>query len=373
MTANPARSPEIVLRDLIEFGKVLQKKAVLYYSNDQHLRLISANRNQLQEYYEFLMPPTRLINSFLNKVEFSNIARRYALPIPYTYDIHSILGNRIGSNELSFPLFVKPETRLNWFDCQIIKELGAKPYKGFRVDNYDQLMRTINSFQENGIRFIVQQFIEGDEDRIFSFHGFLGEKSTPLGYFVGKKIRTYPTSAGRSTYLELVDQPELAEVSIDLLKRMEFVGPVKLDFKKDLRSGRFYLLEVNARFTLWSYLGAYSGVNLPEIAFHYFSGNSSLFNVQRGYSTDYRWLHFRGDYLAFKELRANGKITFREWIVSLLKKKVYEKFAWHDPWPFLMMIWISFRHRVFRVLKIRNKPTFHTRDGLLRLIKEPAS
>ena len=52
-----------------------------------------------------------------------------------------------------------------------------------------------------------------------------------------------------------------------MLERLAFVGVVKLDYKRDPRTGRFYLLEVNPRFNLWNHLGAAAGVNLPLLAY----------------------------------------------------------------------------------------------------------
>src|SRR6185369_15521749 len=88
-----------------------------------------------------------------------------------------------------------------------------------------------------------------------------------LGHYVGRKIRTYPSRAGVSTYLELCDEPSLERAGFAVLERLGLTGVVKLDWKRDPRTGRFHLLEVNPRFNLWNHLGAAAGVNLPFLAY----------------------------------------------------------------------------------------------------------
>ena len=62
--------------------------------------------------------------------------------------------------------------------------------------------------------FVVQEYIPGADDCIYSFHAYLDRQGTPLGRFVGRKIRTYPKTAGVSTYLRLVHDPEVMRTGL---------------------------------------------------------------------------------------------------------------------------------------------------------------
>ena len=63
---------------------------------------------------------------------------------------------------------------------------------------------------------------------------------------------------------------------------------MKIDFKRDPRTGSFYVLELNPRFNLWNHLGAACGVNLMRIAHDYLEGSRGP--LECTYRTGVRWL-----------------------------------------------------------------------------------
>jgi len=135
-----------------------------------------------------------------------------------------------------------------------------------------------------------------------------------------------------STYLELVKEPEVVQLGLDILTTLRFVGVVKIDFKKDVDRGRFYLLEINPRFSLWHYLGAECGVNLPRLAYADLVGAPST--PQFDYTTGIRWLSFGNDVRTFiRDYHRGGRLSWSAWLLSLRGKKVYDVFSWRDPYP----------------------------------------
>lgn len=151
-----------------------------------------------------------------------------------------------------------------------------------------------------------------------------------MGCFIGRKVRTFPKDTGFSTYLELAHEPELVELGLRLLRQMGFVGPMKLDFKK--HNGRYYLLETNPRFTLWNYLGAVSGMNLPERAAAMLRGERPACGME--YRVGMRWLSLGDDLRGFvREYRPAGQWTWPGYVRSLCCRHVHEVFSWGDPVP----------------------------------------
>src|SRR5260370_34352864 len=93
-----------------------------------------------------------------------------------------------------------------------------------------------------------QAFIPGGDDSLWSFHGFADEKGELLAWFLGHKLRTFPRLTGMSSFLELAHQAELAAIGRDIVARLQLKRIFKIDFKRDVRDGKFRLLEINARF-----------------------------------------------------------------------------------------------------------------------------
>jgi D-aspartate ligase len=181
--------------------------------------------------------------------------------------------------------------------------------------------------------------VSGDDRCNWSFHGFSDEKGHVIESFVGRKLRTFPPDNGESAYIELQHNEELTALGKRLAACIPLKGIFKMDFKQDARTGRWYLLEVNARFNLWQYLGAANGMNLMRTAYDFLLEGKRP--AARAYGTRTRWLSLELDARAFRALRAEGKLHLAGWLASLLlARKVYNLFGWQDPGP-----WLSFWKR----------------------------
>jgi predicted ATP-grasp superfamily ATP-dependent carboligase len=118
-----------------------------------------------------------------------------------------------------------------------------------------------------------------------------------------------------------------------------------MDFKRDPRDGRWQLLEINARFNLWHYLGAVNGLNLTRVAYDYLLHHERPAGCRP--RARYRWISLDLDFKAYRELKARGEITFGEWARSLLAApSVSNLFSWSDPLPWAAL----WRRRLSRKL-----------------------
>lgn len=321
-----------IVEALVEIGKTEGNRPVLYYGEDAMLFIVSRNRDILQKYFRFFLPEENLIEDCTNKSRFSSLAKKYDLPIPkqvISDDIDSVL------DVLDFPLIIKPSAKSKWHSMHTAKNLfGGKPSKMIVANNVDELQRAASIIHQYDDQFVVQEYINGGEDCIYSYHTYINQEGNRTGWYVGKKIRTYPHIGGESTYIELVDDDEVARIGQDVLDKLGVRGVVKIDFKKDSINGKLYLLELNLRFNLWNYLGSESGINLPEIVYKDLCGID--YSYPDTYRKGLRWLSFGGDFRGFlHDYRKHGITTF-QWASSFLTSKVYDVFSWSDPYPFIV-------------------------------------
>jgi predicted ATP-grasp superfamily ATP-dependent carboligase len=68
----------------------------------------------------------------------------------------------------------------------------------------------------------------------------------------------------------------VAERSLDLLSRLDFRGVCGTEYKRDPRSGRWMLIEINPRPTLWYDLARAEGINPVEAAYRDLAGLEPL-------------------------------------------------------------------------------------------------
>ena len=110
----------------------------------------------------------------------------------------------------------------------------------------------------------VQEFIPGGERQLQIFGSYCGPDHEVVAYFTARKRLQYPALAGTGIVVEAIRLPELVEPSRRLLRALDFDGISEIEFKRDERDGRLYLIEVNPRHWDQHGLGNAVGVNLSE-------------------------------------------------------------------------------------------------------------
>ena len=350
LVADPVAHPDGFVADLIEASRAYAHRPVLFYNNDGMLLAISRHRTELANYYRFLLPKADLVEDLVDKTRFAGLAAELDLPVPRTVGSSHFCAPEEALAQVSLPCILKPDSRhLGWDGSTLQAEEGGDPQKVLIARTADEFRRLHARVRQLTERFVVQPYIPGGDDCIYSFHGYFNRQGEPLAFFVGRKVRTYPKDNGRSTYLELARDPTVVEMSLAVLRRLNFVGAVKVDLKRDPTTGRYYVLEINPRFTLWSHLGAASGINLPLIA--YAEQTDQAVSLQLAYSTGTRWLSFGNDFRAFvRSYRPTG-LTTVAWLRSYPSPKVYDVFARDDWLPLLVTICRYIKGLLCRLLR----------------------
>lgn len=68
---------------------------------------------------------------------------------------------------------------------------------------------------------------------------------------------------GKAVVGSVVNAPDLERISLEILEKLQWRGPLELEFMRSNISGQFYLIEINCRFPSWIMLSAFAGCNLP--------------------------------------------------------------------------------------------------------------
>jgi D-aspartate ligase len=328
----PPTDAQRSLEDLERIGAAHSERPVLFYGTDDMLLLISRHRERLSRYFWFRMPDADLIEAVVDKNRFQQLCEARDLPVPPALACDASTPVERVLEKVGLPCAFKPSSHIGWLRSRASAD--KKPRKALVARTRGELLELHQEIKRHTDAFVAQRYVAGGEDRIYSYHAYLDQGSEPLGEFAGKKIRTYPMEAGVSTYLELVKDPEVIRLGREASLALGLVGPVKFDFKRDASDGRLYLFEVNARFTLWCYLGAKCGVNLPRIAYADLVGQD--LSLPSDYATGVRWLSFGNDLRAFVRDYGPHGMSVGEWLRSYRGQKVYDVFSWNDPMPFGM-------------------------------------
>lgn len=320
----PLAQRTAVVARLLRVGDELMREfgapVPLFYGDDDYLGLVQDFERELSTRYLLLLNSPALSRALHSKALFQALGESRGLPVPRCLDLEWL-------NEYEGAVLAKPKTKTDWEGSAVYNELfshagKARLFANGREAAANPLVRRMH----DALQF--QEYVPGDDRSLWSFHGFADEKSELLDWFIGRKIRTHPALTGDSTYLELARDEAFAEIGADVVRRLGLKGIFKMDFKRHEGNGRYYLLEINARFNLWHYLGAKNGVNLAQVAYDYLTRGHRPHHVEP--ATRYRWLSFKLDWRHFRREKP-GTLP---WIASLLEApKVYDLWAWNDPLP----------------------------------------
>ncbi len=146
------------------------------------------------------------------------------------------------SSEFNFPVVVKGI----FYDAVI-------------ANNLDEVFSAFSHISSKwGLPIVIQEFISGEEYNVCTLGDGFGETIGAVGM---KKL--YVTDKGKGWSGVTIDDIVLIELAKKIIKKIKWKSGAELEFIKDKKSNKYYLLEMNPRFPAWVYLTVASGQNLP--------------------------------------------------------------------------------------------------------------
>jgi D-aspartate ligase len=257
---DPWDRQEELVEALLEFARSQPQAPVLFPQTDATLLVASRYRERLSARFRAALADHELVEQLVDKGRFHELAASHDLPVPRAQRLTAAPGDPPPALRVPLPVVIKPLTRTPaWTSLA-----GAS--KALHVLGHEDLVALWPRLTGLQGEVLAEQLIGGPESRIESFHVYVDAAGAHAGEFTGRKIRTLPREYGRSTAVEIVSLPDVAELGRDVVARLGLRGVAKLDFKRD-NGGRLHLLEINPRFNLWHYPGAVAGVNLPALVY----------------------------------------------------------------------------------------------------------
>jgi predicted ATP-grasp superfamily ATP-dependent carboligase len=336
---NRHRSAQVLLDLGARLHDGLGHKVPLVYCTDPQLSLVYENRRALAEHFHFTLNDEPLATALHDKERFYQAADAAGLRVPKTRRHGVELSRSLA--ELREPLLVKPRSKADW------EPLRRSLFQGHgkaRVFATRRELLASPAFRRHENQVIVQEHIEGDATSLVSFHAFADSDGKILASFCGRKVRTWPAFAGESACIELTNDPAVDATGRVVAARLGIKGPFKIDLIRDA-NGSLFILEINARFNLWHYLGAVHGVNLPAIAYEYqLEGRRP--SEAPTYTPKYRWVDLYKDHHAFLDEHTSEGSGLARWLLSVASPRTLSStFAWSDPAPMLAWTRQFFRGR----------------------------
>jgi len=146
------------------------------------------------------------------------------------------------SSEFDFPVAVKGI----FYDAKI-------------ANNLDEVFSAFKSLSSKwGYPIVIQEYIKGEEYNVTTLGD--GEGNT-IGAVAMKKL--YVTDKGKAWSGVTIYNDKLIELSKNIIRKIKWKSGAELEFMKEEKTNKYYLLEMNPRFPAWVYLSVAAGQNLP--------------------------------------------------------------------------------------------------------------
>ena len=245
------------VRFLGELAEGFDEPAPIFPTHDEHLNAIARNAETLAEAYRFPFPPWDVLERVQLKRHQLETADAVGVPVPRTFHPTSAADARAAGDELGYPVFVKPSNPIAF----------KRHYRrqAFRCESWPELEAAYARMA--AFEPMVQEFVPGGDEELYTLGSYIGADGTPLGLFCGRKLRQTLPFMGSCRVGESLWVDEVVEDGLRLLDRLGFHGISQVEFKRDPRDGRYKLIEVNPRLWQWHGLASACGVDLPWIAY----------------------------------------------------------------------------------------------------------
>lgn len=318
------KNPNEFIRFLKDYASKQSAPPVLIPCHDSYVEIIDEHLEELKAYY--LIPQTEqgLWSKVMDKEVLHRLAMEKGVEVPETVRVNEDAFFEKVETIIKYPCIVKP-TDSPSFVAKFRKKI-------FKVENKQELQAALEKAKQADEEVIVQRIIPGFDDHMYTFDAYLNQDSKVTHWVTCQKFRQFPINFGASVYTGQKYVPELYEIGAKFLEEIGYKGFAEIEFKKDAYTGKYYLIEINARITNLNNLLYKVGVNFPYITYMEMTGNQLQPKFVKEDTGRVFWYGYE-DMLAVRDYVRTGQLSYKQVIKSYFKPKAYAIWDWKDPKP----------------------------------------
>ncbi|MEU6235546.1 ATP-grasp domain-containing protein [Kitasatospora sp. NPDC047058] len=231
-------SPEELLSVVRDVGRAIGRRCIALPTDDEAAVLLAEHADELAPHFALPPVPAGLPRRLANKGALHAICREHGIPAPVTAaprDHDELLA---AARTCGYPMVLKnlePFTRL------------SRPVVTHSTIVHDE-QELLAACPPNGrLSVLAQEYLVQERSEDWITHLCCGPGGEPLAVFTGHKLRSYPPTGGFTTRAVSLPNPELAELAVRLCRALRYSGIADLDWRLDLRDGKYKLLDFNPR------------------------------------------------------------------------------------------------------------------------------
>lgn len=263
---DPQVAEEAFIEYLLQLGHSFLEKPVLFPTNDHWAVAISRHKEHLSQYYLPCVADQSVVELIVKKQRFNEWALEQGLPVPRSWRSDAI--SEIPGS--AFPIVAKPEYRRISSNDQTTGQRAAilDQLRLTILANQNDLTQFISQHTELMPYFIFQEYVAGLSDCMYTIGVYADRNHSVKGMFTGRKVRGFPPDIGDCIVGQVETVPkDLKKLVKGICKSIGYHGIAEFEFKRDIITGQFKLIEINPRSWSWIGITPACGISLPWIAY----------------------------------------------------------------------------------------------------------
>jgi D-aspartate ligase len=310
---------------LIENPKVELLASFIFALCDDSIEFVEKYKSELSQRYLLEDFNAELRGEMLDKKATLVRARAAGVDTPKFWSVETVADLQAIKGEVTFPAMVKPI-----HSHVFIPIFGQKLF--IIESDWEELVEKLQLAIDKNCKVMVVEMVPGPDSLLSSYYTYINSENRPLFHYTKRVIRRFPMNRGGTSYHESKWLPETAEAGKKFFTAISWRGMGNIEFKRDVRDGKLKVIEVNPRFTDAHRMIVEGGMPIDEMVYR--SKTGQLVPTITDYEENVRMWNPLRDFMAFRELRARGELTFVGWLESLRSgRKVLPIFMLRDPVP----------------------------------------
>lgn len=324
--------PEALLNFLLELGKSLSGRSVIYPTRDHDLVFLDRYRAQLEPYFIPLIPESAVLKACLDKWQTYQWARQTEVAAPKCWLIETPDDLRSTLRDITYPCVLKPLEAHHWRDGHNWQLVGGR--KAIAISSEQEFLAEYEVIARAESRSLVQELIPGGDECLLIMACYMDRNGEFSAGFNTQKLVQSPEGFGTGCIVQAADRPELLERTIRMLKAMRYTGIAEVEYKWDAAASEYKLIEINPRPWDQHRLGKSCGTDLAYLAYCDHAGLPKPKTASRVSSE--KWIAEDAFLMESLRLLRRRDPKLRRLLAKARGKRIYAIWSIRDPLPFLV-------------------------------------
>lgn len=217
---------------------------ILIPTSDRFVQWVIDNSSRLSGGFRFQPSYSDgTAQAIMAKNSFDRLCRENGVAVPRTWETSAdVLASE--KDSFALPCMIKPA------EIHRVKEAMAGR-KGWVARTPDEVVKIAGQVPDGAGRLLVQEIVQGPESAITLACAYLDGEDGVRQLFTARKLRQFPPGFGSASLVQSAEEEETARIFVDLLSAVGYRGIAAGEFKRDPKSGKLKIIEINVRPSLW--------------------------------------------------------------------------------------------------------------------------